>query len=111
MLHSNINQLSSDEVLSFASSVSMILEAEKQGQSISQSVAMIHMNDTYIHVCLPCNLIVLIYSGKLDFICNYYGGRAWTDATKWSGQVIQRLFYSIFHSKYYPILKYLDTVQ
>lgn len=31
--------------------------------------------------------VVLVYSGVLDFICNYFGGRAWTDATKWSGQV------------------------
>ena len=30
---------------------------------------------------------MLVYSGKLDFICNYFGGRAWTNATKWSGQV------------------------
>lgn len=31
---------------------------------------------------------VLVYSGKLDFICNYFGGRAWTNATQWSGQVV-----------------------
>ena len=30
---------------------------------------------------------MLVYNGKLDFICNYFGGSAWTNATKWSGQV------------------------
>eukprot|EP00698_Gefionella_okellyi_P009143 TRINITY_DN22_c0_g1_i1.p1 TRINITY_DN22_c0_g1~~TRINITY_DN22_c0_g1_i1.p1 ORF type:complete len:430 (+),score=98.25 TRINITY_DN22_c0_g1_i1:62-1351(+) len=29
---------------------------------------------------------VLVYSGMDDFICNYYGGRAWTAAMQWPGQ-------------------------
>jgi len=29
---------------------------------------------------------VVVYSGDLDLICNWYGGRMWTDALKWSGQ-------------------------
>lgn len=35
---------------------------------------------------LHAGLNVLVYSGDQDFICNWYGGRAWTDAVKWSGQ-------------------------
>ncbi len=29
---------------------------------------------------------VLIYAGDADFICNWLGNRAWTDALKWPGQ-------------------------
>ena len=35
---------------------------------------------------LAANKTVLIYSGVLDYICNYYGGRAWTAALQWDGQ-------------------------
>jgi len=28
-------------------------------------------------------LDVLVYSGDKDFICNWYGGRAWTNAVEW----------------------------
>jgi carboxypeptidase C (cathepsin A) len=35
---------------------------------------------------LAANYTVLIYSGKLDYICNYFGGRAWTAALEWAGQ-------------------------
>jgi serine carboxypeptidase-like clade 4 len=51
--------LINDEVLNFKYAVSMILAAQKR---------------------------VLIYSGKLDYVCNYFGGRAWTASMKWSGQ-------------------------
>uniref|UniRef100_A0A1X7SU73 Carboxypeptidase n=1 Tax=Amphimedon queenslandica TaxID=400682 RepID=A0A1X7SU73_AMPQE len=27
---------------------------------------------------------VLVYSGKEDYICNYFGGRQWTITTKWA---------------------------
>lgn len=30
---------------------------------------------------------MLIYSGKLDYICNYIGGAAWTRNLQWPGQV------------------------
>ena len=30
---------------------------------------------------------VVVYSGKDDFICNYFGGDAWTKATQWSQAV------------------------
>ena len=30
---------------------------------------------------------VVVYSGREDFICNYFGGAAWTNATQWSGAV------------------------
>jgi len=29
---------------------------------------------------------VLVYSGEDDFICNWYGGNAWTHALQWPGQ-------------------------
>ena len=29
---------------------------------------------------------VLVYSGKEDYICNYFGGLEWTNTTKWDGQ-------------------------
>jgi len=29
---------------------------------------------------------VLVYSGKLDFICNWFGGHDWVTALPWSGQ-------------------------
>lgn len=32
------------------------------------------------------NYTVLIYSGTEDFICNYFGGKAWTAALPWPGQ-------------------------
>jgi cathepsin A (carboxypeptidase C) len=28
---------------------------------------------------------VLVYSGDKDFICNWRGGEAWTNAVQWSG--------------------------
>jgi cathepsin A (carboxypeptidase C) len=33
------------------------------------------------------NYTVLVYSGTEDFICNYIGGREWTLAMEWAGQV------------------------
>ena len=30
---------------------------------------------------------MLIYSGKLDYVCNYFGGRAWTKLVEWDGKV------------------------
>jgi carboxypeptidase C (cathepsin A) len=35
---------------------------------------------------VAANYTVLAYSGKLDFICNFLGGRAWTAAFQWPGQ-------------------------
>ncbi|KAI6659308.1 Serine carboxypeptidase S10 family member 1-like [Oopsacas minuta] len=29
---------------------------------------------------------VLVYSGKDDYICNYLGGKAWTESMEWSGK-------------------------
>jgi len=29
---------------------------------------------------------VLVYSGDKDFICNWRGGEAWTNAVEWSGE-------------------------
>jgi len=43
------------------------------------------MADRLLNV-LAANNTVLIYSGVLDFICNYKGGAAWTAALQWPGQ-------------------------
>jgi len=32
------------------------------------------------------DIFVFVYSGDLDFICNWYGGRAWTNAVQWEKQ-------------------------
>lgn len=29
---------------------------------------------------------MLVYSGDKDYVCNWYGGRSWTEKTKWEGQ-------------------------
>lgn len=35
---------------------------------------------------LGLGLKVMAYHGELDFICNWEGGLAWTNAVKWEGQ-------------------------
>jgi cathepsin A (carboxypeptidase C) len=32
------------------------------------------------------DLEILVYSGDKDFICNWRGGEAWTEATKWGSK-------------------------
>jgi len=46
------------------------------------------MNDfsKVIPELLAANYSVLIYSGVEDFICNYYGGRAWVKSINWPGK-------------------------
>lgn len=34
---------------------------------------------------LNSGLEVLVYSGDKDFICNWRGGEAWTNAVEWDG--------------------------
>jgi len=34
---------------------------------------------------LEKGLRVVVYSGDLDLICNWFGGFAWTNALRWSG--------------------------
>ena len=34
---------------------------------------------------LDGGLDTLVYSGDKDFICNWRGGEAWTDAVEWTG--------------------------
>jgi carboxypeptidase C (cathepsin A) len=42
--------------------------------------------DVHIPNLLANNIRVLVYSGMLDFICNYVGGDMWTSNLKWPGQ-------------------------
>lgn len=35
---------------------------------------------------LDAGVPVLIYSGDMDYICNWMGGFAWTNALVWDGQ-------------------------
>ena len=35
---------------------------------------------------LEIDLSVLVYSGDKDFVCNWRGGEAWTNAVQWTGQ-------------------------
>jgi cathepsin A (carboxypeptidase C) len=35
---------------------------------------------------LESGVEVLVYSGDKDYICNWRGGEAWTNAVSWSGQ-------------------------
>jgi len=46
----------------------------------------VHNLASDVPLLLAANVRVLVYSGMLDFICNYYGGRAWTAALQWPGQ-------------------------
>jgi cathepsin A (carboxypeptidase C) len=39
-----------------------------------------------ITAILETGMQVLVYSGDKDFVCNWRGGEAWTQAVKWSGQ-------------------------
>jgi cathepsin A (carboxypeptidase C) len=41
---------------------------------------------TKVSAVLESGLQVLVYSGDKDFICNWRGGEAWTQAVEWSGQ-------------------------
>jgi len=38
-----------------------------------------------VPLLLSNNVSVLVYSGEYDYICNWYGGSAWTHALDWSG--------------------------
>ena len=40
----------------------------------------------YLAPLLDDGVAVLIYNGDKDYICNWMGGLAWTDALKWAGQ-------------------------
>ncbi|KAJ2001697.1 hypothetical protein H4R26_003996 [Coemansia thaxteri] len=35
---------------------------------------------------LEAGIRVLVYAGDADFICNWYGNKAWTEALEWSGR-------------------------
>jgi len=41
--------------------------------------------DKFLVPLLNKSIPVLVYSGDQDFICNYYGGRAWTSDLQWDG--------------------------
>jgi cathepsin A (carboxypeptidase C) len=39
-----------------------------------------------VSAVIESGLNVLVYSGDKDWICNWRGGEAWTNAVQWSGQ-------------------------
>ena len=39
-----------------------------------------------VQAVVESGLHVLVYSGDKDFVCNWRGGEAWTNAVEWSGQ-------------------------
>jgi cathepsin A (carboxypeptidase C) len=39
-----------------------------------------------IPAVLKAGVNVLVYSGALDYICNWMGGNAWTQALEWDGK-------------------------
>jgi len=41
---------------------------------------------TVVPELLDANYTVLVYSGMMDLICNYYGGREWLRNMEWQGQ-------------------------
>ena len=41
--------------------------------------------DVKLPTVLDHGIKVLVYSGDKDFICNWRGGEAWTDAVDWNG--------------------------
>ncbi len=45
-----------------------------------------HPFDFDVAYLLASGVRVLVYTGKLDYVCNYYGTRAWTSAMQWPGQ-------------------------
>ena len=42
--------------------------------------------DPFVADLLDAGLPVLIYAGDVDFICNYLGNQAWTEALEWGGK-------------------------
>ena len=42
--------------------------------------------ETDVALTLEKGVKVLVYSGKVDYICNYKGGLAWTSAMNWPGK-------------------------
>ena len=48
----------------------------------------VHSFQSAAATVLSHNVSVAVYSGKRDYICNYLGGKSWTENTNWSGQVL-----------------------
>jgi carboxypeptidase C (cathepsin A) len=46
----------------------------------------VHSFQGAVAIVLAHGRRVVVYSGKDDYICNYLGGKAWVESTKWSGQ-------------------------
>ena len=53
---------------------------------IALSLDMNKMAGYKLSFLLDIGVPILIYNGDKDYICNWMGGLAWTEALEWSGQ-------------------------
>jgi cathepsin A (carboxypeptidase C) len=96
------DQYDSDPSTAFLPFLNRIDIKEKLGADLSINFTTTYSNDTvygeYVNAgdwmtpyhqdvakLLNDNISVLIYAGDADFICNWYGNKAWTLALDWNG--------------------------
>mmetsp|Transcript_6893 Transcript_6893/g.16426 ORF Transcript_6893/g.16426 Transcript_6893/m.16426 type:complete len:429 (-) Transcript_6893:195-1481(-) len=71
---------------------SLGVSSNSQWTECNMNVHSALMNDWFtnleanIPTMLAEGLQVLVYSGELDFICNWFGGRRWVEEMQWAGQ-------------------------
>ena len=70
-----------DWIFSFHDDVAAALNAGVRGDSLYSGVNFGRNNQ------LTNVLLVVVYSGKYDLVCNYFGGSNWVSNMNWRGQV------------------------